>query len=79
MHQFLVYGDVNILGGSIHTIQKSTEAFVVTSKEIGVGVNVEKTKYTFLSHERNAGKYHNMTIGNKFLGSMEEFRYLGTK
>jgi len=51
MHQLLVYGDdVNILGGSIHTIKKSTEALVVTSKEIGVGVNVEKTKYMFLSH-----------------------------
>jgi len=46
-HQLLVYGDVvNIVDGSIHTIKKSTEALVVTSKEIGVGVNVEKTKYS---------------------------------
>jgi hypothetical protein len=80
MHQLLVYGDVAyILGGSIHTMKKRTEALVVTSKEIGVGVNVEKTKYMFLSHERNAGKYHNMTIGYKFFGSMEQFKYLGTK
>ena len=46
-HQLLVYGDVvNIVDGSIHTIKKSTEALVFTSKEIGVGVNVEKTKYS---------------------------------
>jgi hypothetical protein len=74
VHQLLVYGDINILGGNIHTIKKSTEALVFTSKENDVGVNVEKTNYMFLSHERNAGKYHNMTIGNKFLGSMEQFK-----
>jgi pyruvate kinase len=43
-HQLLVYADyVNILGKSIHTIKKSTEAIVVARKEIGVEVNAEKT------------------------------------
>jgi len=33
-HQLLVYvDDVNILGGSVHTIKKNTEAIVVASKE----------------------------------------------
>ena len=33
-HQLLAYADdVNILGGSIHTIEKNTEALVVASKE----------------------------------------------
>ena len=36
-HQLLVYvDDVNILGGSVHTIEKNTEALVVGSKEIGL-------------------------------------------
>ena len=36
-HQFLVYtDDVKILGGSIHTIKKIIEAFVVASKEVGL-------------------------------------------
>jgi hypothetical protein len=43
-HQFLVYADdVNILGRSIHAVQKNTEALVVASKEIGLEVNAEKT------------------------------------
>jgi hypothetical protein len=44
-HQLLVYADdVNILGVSIHAINKNTEALVVASKEIGLEVNAEKTK-----------------------------------
>jgi hypothetical protein len=38
-HQLLVCADdVNILGRSIHAIKKNTEAFVFTSKEIGLEV-----------------------------------------
>jgi hypothetical protein len=45
-HQLLVYADaINILGGSLHTIKKNTEAFVVANKEIGLEVNADKTKY----------------------------------
>jgi hypothetical protein len=40
-HQLLVYtDDVNILGGSIHTVKKNTAALVVASKETGLEVNV---------------------------------------
>ena len=36
-HQLLVYADdVNIPGGSIHTIRKSTEALVKATKETGL-------------------------------------------
>jgi hypothetical protein len=36
-HQLLVYVyDVNVLGGSIHTAKKNTEALVVASKETGL-------------------------------------------
>ena len=44
-HQLLVYADnVNIFGGSEHTIKKNAEALVVASKEIGLEVNADKTK-----------------------------------
>jgi hypothetical protein len=42
-HQLLVYvDDVNILGGSIHTVRKNTEALLITSKETGLEVNADK-------------------------------------
>jgi len=37
--------DVNILGASIHTIEKNMEALLVARKEIGLEVNADKTKY----------------------------------
>jgi hypothetical protein len=60
-HQLLVYaGDVNILGGIIQTIKKIKEVLLVGSKEIGVEVNAGKSKYMFMSQDRNAGRSHNL-------------------
>jgi hypothetical protein len=78
-HQLLVYvDDVNILGGSVHAIRKNTEAFFVASKEIGLDVNAEKSKYVVMSRNQNAEKNHNIKIDNKSFESVEQFKYLGT-
>jgi hypothetical protein len=43
-HQLLVYADdVNVLGGSIHSMKKNAEDLVIASKAIGLEVNAEKT------------------------------------
>jgi hypothetical protein len=45
-HQLLAYADdMNLLGDNIHTINKNTETLIDASKEVGLEVNVEKTKY----------------------------------
>jgi len=41
--------DVNILGGSVHTIKKNKEALIVASKENGLEINADKTKYMVMS------------------------------
>ena len=38
--------DANILGGSVHTVKKNTDALAVASKRIGLQVNADKSKYT---------------------------------
>jgi len=50
----LVYADgVNTMGGSLHTIKKNTEALVVASKETGLEVNADKTKYMVMCQDQN--------------------------
>ena len=56
--------DANILGRSVHTIKKNTEALVIASKEIGLEVNGDKTKYMVMSGDQNAGRSHNIKIDN---------------
>jgi hypothetical protein len=49
-HQRLVYADDdNVLGGGVHTVEKNTEASVVTSKVTGLEGNADKTKYMAMS------------------------------
>jgi hypothetical protein len=56
-HQLLLHDDdVNILGGSTHTVRKNKEALLIASKEIGLEVNAEKTKYMVMSRDQNAGQ-----------------------
>ena len=56
-HQLLAYADdVNILGGSIHTVKENVEALVAASREIGLEVSADKTKYMVMSRDQNAGR-----------------------
>jgi len=49
-HQLLVYADdVDIMGGSVHKVKENKEALIVASKEIGLKVNADKTKYMVMS------------------------------
>ena len=42
-HQLLAYADdVNILGGSVHTVKENAEALIAATKEIGLDVNAHK-------------------------------------
>ena len=48
--QLLVYADdVNIFGGSVHTVKENAESSVVAGEEISLGMNADKTKYMVMS------------------------------
>jgi hypothetical protein len=56
-HQLLAYtDDVNLLGYNIDTIKKYTEIVIDASKEVGLEINVNKTKYMLLSRHQNEGQ-----------------------
>jgi len=69
--------DVNILGASIHTIEKNMEALLVARKEIGLEVNADKNKYVVISRVQNARQIHNIMIDNTSFEKVKEFTYLG--
>jgi hypothetical protein len=75
----LVVHDVNILGGSVQTVKENAEALVVSTKEIRLEVNADKTKYMVMARDQNAGRNHNMKIDNSSVERVEEFKYLGIK
>jgi hypothetical protein len=71
-HQLLAYADyVNILGGSVHAVKKNSEALVAVTKETGLEVSADKTKYMVMSRDQNAGRNHNIRIGNSSFEMVE--------
>jgi hypothetical protein len=75
-HQLLAYGDdVNLLGDNIGTINK-TQTLIKVSKEVGLEVNVEKTKYMLVSHDQNANQIWDIKIGNRSFENISQFRDL---
>jgi hypothetical protein len=37
-------------------MKKNTETLIYTSKEVGLEIKIERTKYILLSHQQNAGQ-----------------------
>ena len=75
-HQLLVYADdVNILGGSVHTVRVKQKLSLVASKETGLEINADKNKYMVMSREQNAGRSQNTETCNSSFERVEEFKY----
>jgi len=78
-HQLLAYADdVNILGWGIHTVKENAEALVAATREIGLEVSADKTKYMVMSRDQNAGRIQTVRNDNSTFERVEEFKYLGT-
>jgi hypothetical protein len=78
-HHLLAYADdVNLLGGNIDTIEKNTETLIDASKEVGLEINVEETKYMLLSCHQNIGQNRDIKIASRSFENVPQFKYLGT-
>jgi hypothetical protein len=68
---------VNLLGDNIYTIKENTETLIDTGKEVGLEINVEKTKYMLLSHRQNAGQNRDIKIADRTFENVSHFKYFG--
>jgi hypothetical protein len=70
-HQLLAYtDDVNLLGDNIDTIEKNNETLIYASKEVGLEISIEKTKYMLLSRHQNAGQNRDIEIAKRSFESV---------
>jgi hypothetical protein len=77
--QFLAYADdVNLLGDDIDTLNKNIETLIDASKEVGLEINLEKTKYTLLYRQQNVGQNQDIKIANRSFENVSHFKYLET-
>ena len=76
-HQLLVYADDNMLGGDLQTVRESTEIFIKASKDIGLEVNFEKTKYNDHIPLSKWSTNQTTVTRNLSFGDVEKFKYLG--
>jgi len=61
------------LGGNVHTIKTNAKALVEASKENGLEVNADNTKYMVMSRDQNAGRSHSLKNDNRSFEKVEEF------
>jgi hypothetical protein len=64
---------VNLLGGNIEIIKRNTATFIDASKEVGLKVNIEITKYMLVLHHQNAGQNLDIKIANRLFENVSQF------
>jgi hypothetical protein len=58
-------------------VLENTEALIAVSKEFGLGVNADKTKYVVMSRDYNAGRSYNIKTDNSSFERVEQLKRLG--
>jgi hypothetical protein len=55
----------------------NSETLLEVSRDIGIEINAEKTKYMIMSCHLNSGQNQNIRIANEAFEKVAKFKYLG--
>jgi hypothetical protein len=62
----LVYADdVNLLGDSVNIVKEKSETHFAASRDIGLEINAEKTKFMIMPRNPNSGQNQDIRIANE--------------
>jgi hypothetical protein len=70
-HQLLAYAD-----DDIYSINRNTETLIDANREVGIEVNVEKTKCMLVHRDQNADQNWDIKIGSRSFEKVSQFKYL---
>jgi hypothetical protein len=56
-------------------VKKNTDTLIDDSKEVGLDINVEKTKCMLLSRHQNVGQNRDIKITNRSFENVSQFKY----
>jgi hypothetical protein len=65
-------------GPHLAWMNRNTETLKDSSREQGLEVNVENTKYMLLFRDQNAGQIRDIKIASRSFENVSQFKYLGT-
>jgi hypothetical protein len=60
-------------------MNKNTEPLIDASKEVGLEINVETSKYMLLSRQQNIGQNRDIKIANRSCENVSQLKYLGKR
>jgi hypothetical protein len=61
-----------------NTIKENTETLLGASRDVGLEINAERTKYMIMSRHPNLGQNQNIRTANESFENVATFKYLGT-
>jgi hypothetical protein len=67
-----------LMFGRKYTIKENTKALLGATRDIGLEINAEKTKYMMMSRYPNSGQNQNIRTANESFENVSKFKYLGT-